>query len=274
MSVSTSTIQPARLALFRPKFGLRRAVVPLGIIALWQAAAAAGMLNPQTMPSPAMVASSFWQLIVTGQLWPNLVISLERVVFGLAFGIAAGTALGLVAGLSRLGEDAVDPTVQMARTLPHLALIPLMILWFGIGETPKLVLIALGASFPIYLNLFSAIRGADRKLLEAASMLGLSHAETIWHVILPAALPGFLVGLRQALGIAWITLVVAEQINASAGIGYLVMNARDFLRTDVIFDGLLVYALLGLGTDQLVRFIEKRALAWRPSTLRPQGASA
>jgi sulfonate transport system permease protein len=274
MSVSTSTIQPARLALFRPKFGLRRAVVPLGIIALWQAAAAAGMLNPQTMPSPAMVASSFWQLIVTGQLWPNLVVSLERVVFGLAFGIAAGTALGLVAGLSRLGEDAVDPTVQMARTLPHLALIPLMILWFGIGETPKLVLIALGASFPIYLNLFSAIRGADRKLLEAASMLGLSHAETIWHVILPAALPGFLVGLRQALGIAWITLVVAEQINASAGIGYLVMNARDFLRTDVIFDGLLVYALLGLGTDQLVRFIEKRALAWRPSTLRPQGASA
>jgi sulfonate transport system permease protein len=105
-------------------------------------------------------------------------------------------------------------------------------------------------------------------------MLGLSQAETIWHVILPAALPGFLVGLRQALGIAWITLVVAEQINASAGIGYLVMNARDFLRTDIIFDGLLVYALLGLGTDQLVRFIEKRALAWRPSTLRPQGATA
>jgi sulfonate transport system permease protein len=278
MSVTASTIQPAslaaRLAPFRPKFGMRRAVVPLGIIALWQASAFAGLLNPQTMPSPAMVAGSFWQLIVTGQLWPNLVISLERVVFGLAAGVAVGTALGLVAGLSRLGEDAVDPTVQMARTLPHLALIPLMILWFGIGETPKLVLIGLGSSFPIYLNLFSAIRGADRKLLEAASMLGLSQAETIWHVILPAALPGFLVGLRQALGIAWITLVVAEQINASAGIGYLVMNARDFLRTDIIFDGLLVYALLGLGTDQLVRFIEKRALAWRPSTLRPQGATA
>jgi sulfonate transport system permease protein len=274
-ATANPTIPASRTALLSPflaKFGLRRAVVPLAIIGVWQIMAVSGWLNPQTMPSPTMVATSFWQLIVTGQLWPNLVISLERVVFGLAAGIAVGTALGLIAGLTRFGEDAVDPTVQMARTLPHLALIPLMILWFGIGETPKLVLIGLGSSFPIYLNLFSAIRGADRKLLEAASMLGLSHAETIWHVILPAALPGFLIGLRQALGIAWITLVVAEQINASAGIGYLVMNARDFLRTDIIFDGLLVYALLGLVTDQLVRFIETRALAWRPSTLRPQGA--
>jgi sulfonate transport system permease protein len=262
----------ARLSPIRVTFSWRRAVVPLAIIAIWQGIAYFGLLNQQTMPAPSTVATSFWQLIVTGQLWPNLVISLERVLFGLAAGVAVGTALGLAAGLSRLGEDAIDPTVQMARTLPHLALIPLMILWFGIGETPKLVLIGLGASFPIYLNLFAAIRGADRKLLEAASLLGLSRAETIWHVVLPAALPGFLVGLRQALGIAWITLVVAEQINASAGIGYLVMNARDFLRTDIIFDGLLVYALLGLGTDQLVRFIEKRALAWRPSTLAPRGA--
>jgi sulfonate transport system permease protein len=259
--------------LTRPS-GLRKAMLPLAIIAVWQALAAYGVINPQTMPAPSTVASSFWQLIVTDQLWPNLVISLERVVFGLAAGVAIGTALALSAGLSRLGEDMIDPTVQMARTLPHLALIPLMILWFGIGETPKLVLIGLGSSFPIYLNLYASIRGADRKLLEAASMLGLTRAETIWHVVLPAALPGFLVGLRQALGIAWITLVVAEQINASAGIGYLVMNARDFLRTDIIFDGLLVYALLGLTTDQLVRFIEARALVWRPSTLARSGDAA
>jgi sulfonate transport system permease protein len=147
-----------------------------------------------------------------------------------------------------------------------------MILWFGIGEMPKIVLIALGSMFPIYLNLFSAIRGADRKLVEAASVLGLSHYETIRHVILPAAIPGFLVGLRQALGISWITLVVAEQINASSGIGYLVMNARDFLRTDIIFDGLLVYALLGLTTDQLVRWLERRLLVWRPSMIDAKGA--
>jgi sulfonate transport system permease protein len=144
-------------------------------------------------------------------------------------------------------------------------------MWFGIGETPKITLIALGSMFPIYLNLFAGIRGADRKLREAASTLGLSQAETILHVVLPAALPGFLVGLRQAFGIAWITLVVAEQINASAGIGYLVMNARDFLRTDIIFVGLSIYALLGLLTDQSVRFLEKRFLAWRPSVLREAG---
>ncbi len=244
--------------------GVIRVVVPLAVIAAWQVAASAGWMSPQTMPAPSLVASSFWQLTVTGQLWPNLLTSLWRVSVGLGFGVAIGTLLGIAAGLSKLGEDLVDPSLQMARTLPHLALIPLMILWFGIGETPKLVIIALGATFPIYLNLFSAIRGADRKLLEAASILHLSRAETVWHVILPAALPGFLVGLRQALGIAWISLVVAEQINASSGIGFLVMNARDFLQTDVIFDGLLVYAILGLATDQLVRSLERHLLAWRP----------
>ena len=244
--------------------GVIRVVVPLAVIAAWQVAASAGWMSPQTMPAPSLVASSFWQLTVTGQLWPNLLTSLWRVSIGLGFGVAIGTLLGIAAGLSKLGEDLVDPSLQMARTLPHLALIPLMILWFGIGETPKLVIIALGATFPIYLNLFSAIRGADRKLLEAASILHLSQAETVWHVILPAALPGFLVGLRQALGIAWISLVVAEQINASSGIGFLVMNARDFLQTDVIFDGLLVYAILGLATDQLVRGLERHLLAWRP----------
>jgi sulfonate transport system permease protein len=246
---------------------LRRAAFPLAVVALWQAAASLGFTSPQTMPAPSMIITSFWTLIVTGQLWPNLVISLVRVIVGLGAGVAVGTVLALIAGLARLGEDLIDPSVQMARTLPHLALIPLMILWFGIGETPKIVIIALGASFPIYLNLYAAIRGADPKLLEAGRVLGLTRRETLLHVVLPAALPGFLVGLRQALGIAWISLVVAEQINASAGIGYLVMNARDFLQTDVIFDGLLVYALLGLATDRLVRSLEIHMLAWRPATL-------
>jgi len=250
---------------------LRRLAVPLAIIAAWYAITAYGYVDSQTMPAPQAVVQSFWVLAVTGQLVPNLLISLQRVAIGLAFGITAGTALGLAASLTRAGEDAIDGTVQMARTLPHLALIPLMILWFGIGETPKIVLIALGSVFPIYLNLFSAVRGADRKLLEAAPILGLSHAETIWHVILPAALPGFLVGLRQAFGFSWLSLVVAEQINASSGIGYLVMNARDFLRTDIIFDGLIIYALLGLATDQAVRFLERRLLVWRPSIIPAKG---
>jgi sulfonate transport system permease protein len=255
-----------------PLTSLARVAVPLLIIVLWQIVEAGGLVDGRTMPAPSTIAASFWSLIVTGQLWPNLLVSLGRVVAGLGVGVAIGTALGLITGLSRIGENVIDPSVQMARTLPHLALIPLMILWFGIGETPKIVLIALGAMFPIYLNLFSAIRGADRKLIEAASILGLSQAEMVLHVILPAALPGFLVGLRQALGIAWISLVVAEQINADAGVGYLVMNARDFLRTDIIFDGLLVYALLGLATDLLVRLLESRVLVWRPSIIAAKDA--
>jgi sulfonate transport system permease protein len=275
MSVSLDALRrpaPFRLGGLVPTTLLRRIAVPAAIVALWQGLTASGLVDPQTMPAPAAVVESFWQLIVTGQLWPNLLISVERVAAGLTLGVAVGTALGLTASLSRAGEDAIDATVQMARTLPHLALIPLMILWFGIGETPKIILIALGSMFPIYLNLFSAVRGVERKLVEAVSVLGLSRAETIWHVILPATLPGFLVGLRQAFGISWISLVVAEQINASSGIGYLVMNARDFLRTDIIFDGLLVYALLGLGTDQLVRALERKLLAWRLSIVSGKGA--
>jgi sulfonate transport system permease protein len=251
---------------------LRRAYVPVAILLLWQAGSALGWIPAQSVPPPSTVATAFWQLAVSGQLAVNIGVSLGRVAIGLAIGTSIGTALALAAGLSRLGEDAIDATVQMLRTLPHLALIPVMIMWFGIGETPKITLIALGSMFPIYLNLFSGIRGADRKLREAASTLGLSPTETILNVVLPAALPSFLVGLRQAFGIAWITLVVAEQINASAGIGYLVMNARDFLRTDIIFVGLTIYALLGLVTDQSVRLLERYLLAWRPSFLNQEGA--
>jgi sulfonate transport system permease protein len=251
---------------------LRRAYVPLLIVILWQAGSDLGLYSVQTVPPPTVVAAAAWQLATSGQLAINIWVSLERVFFGLSIGVAVGTSFALISGLSRIGEDALDSTVQMVRTLPHLALIPLMIMWFGIGETPKITLIALGSMFPIYLNLFAGIRGADRKLREAAGTLGLSHFETILHVVLPAALPNFLVGLRQAFGISWITLVVAEQINANAGIGYLVMNARDFLRTDIIFVGLTIYALLGLLTDSSVRFLERHLLAWRPTYLA-QGAA-
>jgi sulfonate transport system permease protein len=270
MSTTIPQLRAKTVALpWRPVHqALRRAYMPLGLLAIWQAAAWAGLTSVQTFPAPSDIAASFWQLTTTGQLWPNIAISLERVAIGLSLGILTGTALALTAGLSRIGEDAVDSTLQMLRTLPHLALIPLMIMWFGIGETPKIILIALGSLFPIYLNLFAGIRGADKKLHEASATLGLSQPEILLHVILPAALPNFLTGLRQAFGIAWITLVVAEQINAAAGIGYLVMNARDFLRTDIIFVGLAMYALLGLLTDQAVRLLERRLLRWRPSYLK------
>ena len=268
-----STSRPRSVATNGLLGGAHRFVVPVLILLVWQALDSLGWINSRLMPSPVMVAEAFWQLLVTGQLLGNLWVSLVRVLVGLGIGVVLGTVFGLFAGLSRFGENTVDPTLQMVRTLPHLALIPLFILWFGIGETPKIALIALGSVFPIYLNLFAGIRAVDRKIIEAASTLDLTRSEIIWNVILPGALPSFLVGLRYAVGIAWLTLVVAEQVNASSGIGYLVMNARDFLETDVIFVGLIIYAILGLTTDQIVRSIERRALAWRPSFVGTQQAS-
>jgi sulfonate transport system permease protein len=155
----------------------------------------------------------------------------------------------------------------MLRTLPLFGLIPVFIVWFGIGELPKVLLIALGAAIPLYLNTFAGIRNVDARLAEAGQSLGLTRAEKIRHIILPGALPQMLVGLRQSLGVAWLALVVAEQINANAGLGFMISQATQFLRNDVIFVALLVYCLLGLITDALVRLLERRALGWRRGLL-------
>jgi sulfonate transport system permease protein len=243
---------------------VRRLASTLILLAIWQAGYAAGFISPRVLAPPTAILQAAWTIILDGTLPFNLLISLTRVVIGLGIALAFGVPLALLSGLSRAGEDAVDAPLQMVRTLPHLALVPLFILWFGIGETPKIALVALGSIFPIYLNLVAGIRGVDPKLIEAGRTLGLSRFEMIRHVILPGALPGFLVGLRYAVGVAWLSLVVGEQINADSGIGYMMMDARDFLRTDIILVGLLTYALLGLLGDQGVRYIERWALAWRP----------
>lgn len=260
-----------RLSLprFVPRLGrARRLLVPVLLVLAWQLGADAGLISTRMLASPFAVAGAAWQLIASGELLHHLLVSLRRVAIGLGIALAAGVSLGLVAGLSRLGEDAMDATLQMLRALPFLALVPLLILWLGIGEPTKIALVTLGAVFPIYLTLFGGIRGVDPKLVEAGRICGLGQAGLIHHVILPGALPQALVGLRYALGSAWLSLVVGEQINATAGIGYLVMDAREFLRTDIILVGLLVYALLGLGADAIVRGLERRALAWRPSLVR------
>ena len=246
---------------------MRRLAPVLVILLAWQAAASSGMVGPRTLASPVAVAASAWQLTVTGVLPLDMLVSTARVAAGLAIAIVSGVGLALLAGLSRTGETSVDAPLQMLRTLPHLALVPLLILWFGIGETPKIALVALGGLFPIYLNLLAGIRGVDPRLIEMARTLGLSRAATIRHVILPGALPSALVGLRYAVGIGWLSLVVGEQINARRGIGFLIMDARDFLRTDVIMVGLATYAVLGLLADLGVRAIERRALAWRPDMM-------
>lgn len=238
---------------------------PLLLLAAWEAGSRTGLIPERTLAAPSAVLSTLFGMVVSGELPGNLLVSFGRALAGLVIGVSAGIVLALIAGLSRKGEAAVDPLMQIKRTIPTLALTPLFIVWFGIGETPKIALIAFASLFPVYLNLYSGIRSVDLRLLEGARSFGLSRAEQVWHVILPGALPSLLVGLRYSLSISILVLVVAEQINASAGLGYLINNARDFMRTDIIVVCLIVYAVLGLSADWLVRTIETRALVWRPS---------
>ncbi|TCO64874.1 ABC transporter permease [Actinocrispum wychmicini] len=242
---------------------LRRWISPLAIVGLWQLASGTGLLPADKLSSPWTVLRSGVELARSGELGEAFVVSLRRVAVGFVIGAVVGLVLGIVSGLSKWGAALVDPPVQMLRTLPFLGLIPLFILWFGIGEEPKIALVALGVSFPLYLNVHSAIRGTEPQLIDASRVLGFTRVERLRHVVLPSAVPQTLVGVRQSLGVAWLSLIVGEQINADAGLGYLINNARDFLRTDVIVVGLVVYAILGLVTDALVRLLERRALRWR-----------
>lgn len=244
---------------------LRRCAGPLLLLLLWHAASITGLLAPEVLAGPATVVTSAVALWNSGELPQAILVSLRRTLLGLALGGSIGVSLAVVSGLLRLGEDLIDSSVQMLRTIPNVALIPLLIIWFGIGEPPKVALIALATAFPLYLNVYAGIRNADQALVEAGRTLGLSRLRLIRHVILPSALPSALVGLRYALGVSWLALVFGEQINATAGIGYLMNTAREMFQTDVIVVCLVVYALLGLAVDAVVRTLERLLLAWRPS---------
>jgi sulfonate transport system permease protein len=251
-----------------PARHLRRLIAPIALVVLWQTAASLGIIPGSKLSSPAAILEAGWTLIASGVLAKHLAISLARVASGLAIGVAVGSSLAIVAGLSRLGDTAVDPPMQMLRALPYLGMTPLLILWFGIGEAPKIALVAFASTFPVYMTLLGGIRAVDPKLIEAGRVFGLDRRGIITNVVLPSALAPALVGFRYALGAAWLSLVVGEQINADSGIGYLINDARDFLKTDVIIVGLLVYAALGLATDAVVRAIEHKALAWRVAASR------
>jgi sulfonate transport system permease protein len=234
----------------------------IAVVAFWQLAATAGWLGT-LLPTPLQTWDAAVELTRSGQLGSNLAASVERVAKGLAIGLTAGLLLGLLAGLVKAAEDVVDPPLQALRMIPHLALVPVFIVWFGIGETSKVALILIGPLFPLYLNVLHGIRGVDNGLVEAATSFGLNRFQVVRRVILPGALPQIFVGLRQAIGVAWLTLVVAEQTAAPKGIGTLLSDARDALRMDIIFVLLILYALLGVATDLFVRFLEHRTLTWR-----------
>jgi sulfonate transport system permease protein len=250
--------------------GWLRLVSPAIAVIIWQLISELGLIPAQKLPPPTQVWSTAISLVTTstpayGTLQGAMLVSLERVAAGFAFGALAGVVLALLAGLSHFGENAVDPLMQMLRTLPLFGLIPVFIVWFGIGEAPKIALIAIGSAIPLYLNTFAGIRSVDSKLAELGQVLKLRRRELIAQIVLPGALPQMLVGLRQSLGVAWLALVVAEQVNANAGLGFMISQATQFLRNDVIIVALLVYCVLGLLTDALVRLLERRALRWRAS---------
>ncbi|QND46290.1 ABC transporter permease subunit (plasmid) [Rhizobium lusitanum] len=251
---------------FKVRLGsfLSRLASPLAILVLWQFLSVTGLLSPRILASPIQIIAAGTKLTASGELIIGLGVSFLRVAAGFSIALVVGVLLGLVSGLSRFGETMIDPPIQMLKAMPFLGLLPLFILWFGIGEVPKVGMVAFGCIFPIYLTLHGGIRGIDRKLIEAGRTLGLGTLGIVRHIVIPGALPSLLVGIRYGLSVAWLSLVVGEQINASSGIGSIMTYARDFLQTDVIVVCLLVYAVMGLLTDGLVRIIEAYALRWRP----------
>lgn len=244
---------------------LTRVASPVVILFAWQLLSGLRIVSPQVLPSPTDILAAFVELIRLGDLQAALPISLFRSLTGLAIGGTVGLGLGLFAGLWRIGEEIFDAPLQMLRTIPFIALVPLFIMWFGIDETAKIVVIAAATIFPIYLNTYAGVRGTDPKLLEAATVFGLSHQATVRHVILPMALPSILIGLRFSAGVSLLALVVAEQINAQSGIGYILNIANANQRFDIVIAGIIVYAVLGISNDVVMRLIEHLALPWRPN---------
>ena len=235
------------------------------LLLIWQVLSGTGAVSNQKLPPLNVIWRAGVEVARNGQLGDGLAVSLRRMLIGFVIGAAVATVLGVFAGLLRWGDVIVDPLLQMIRNVPLFGLIPLFILWFGIGELPKEVLIALAAALPIYVNVHAGIREADPLLVEATTVLGYGRWQRLRHVVLPSAVPLTLVGVRLGVASAWLSLVVAEQINANSGIGFMINNARDFLRTDIVFVGLLLYAFVGLAMDTVVRLIERRLLRWRAS---------
>lgn len=240
-------------------------IIPILILLAWIVFTGDGAISSEIFPKPDKVFESFVQLAKSGELLDNIIISTERALGGFIVGGGIGFILGFINGLSRNAENLLDSTIQMIRNIPHLALIPLVILWFGIGQEAKLLLIALGVFFPIYLNTFHGIRSIEPQLIEMGKVYGLKGFPLFKEVILPGALPSILVGIRQSLGIMWLTLIVAETVAADSGIGYMAMNARELMLMDIIVLSIIVYALLGKLSDVIAKILEYRLLRWHPN---------
>lgn len=245
--------------------GIIQWILPAAILLVWQIACSTGYVPVRVLPAPTDVALAGWKSLQSGELVRNIWVSFWRASIGFLIGGGIGFAFGLSNGLSQLSDKLTDTTLQMVRNIPHLALIPLVILWFGIDESAKLFLVALGVFFPVYLNTLHGIRTVDPQLIEMGRIYGMSNGELFRRVIFPGALPSIFVGVRFALGITWLTLIVAETIAASSGLGYMAMQAREFMLIDVVVLSILIYALLGKLADSASRFLERLTLSWHPA---------
>jgi sulfonate transport system permease protein len=252
-------INPSVLVMMRGMF------LPVLIVVVWQLAGTFLQISNTVLPTPIDILVSFQELIVSGELFGHLQISVTRALMGFLLGATLGLFFGTTTGLSNKTEQFIDPSLQMLRTVPHLALAPLFILWFGLDELSKILLIALSAFFPVYVNTFLGIRGVDKKLFDVARILEFTRWKQVTKLILPACLPNILLGIRLSLGAAWLGLVVSELMGASEGIGYLIMDARQFSRTDIVFVGIIIFAIGGKLTDSIVRLLESKLLKWRDS---------
>lgn len=258
------TRRPARRGLAWTAIAWGSAL-PIAIVLVWQALSYAGLIDSQLFPAPSDVAADFWELSANGILLENFAVSLGRATLGLLIGASLGLVFGITVGFSRFAERVVDPTLQMLRTVPLLAVTPLFILWFGFGELSKIILIATGAFFPMYVNTFLGVRGVDGKLFEVGKVSGYSTWDQIRLLVVPGALPNILLGLRLSVGMAWLVLVVAELTGAQSGVGYLIQDARSLLNTSTVMVGVVVFAAVGKLSDSLVRLLERRMLGWRES---------
>ncbi len=264
-ATSTAADSRPRYAIGKRGLLILSWIAPFVLLVSWELLAQAGWLSPQVLPAPSKVARTAFKLLLSGSLLTDLGVSMLRAAAGFAIGGSVGFALGILVGFSRIAHAVIDRSVQMIRAIPFLALVPLVIVWFGVGEAEKIFLVALGVSFPIYINTTLGIRQVDPKLLELGRVQGLSTLQQIRRIILPGALPSILTGVRYSLATAWLALVVAETIGAQSGLGFLAMDAREFLRTDVIVLTIVIYAMIGVIADSLARLLERGLLAWHPN---------
>jgi sulfonate transport system permease protein len=239
------------------------ALFPVSLLVIWQIAGSLELVSKNLLPTPIEILKAFGELIASGELFVHLRVSITRAAIGFGLGGLLGLLFGIAVGLFRKMEDTLDPSFQMLRMIPHLAVTPLFILWFGFGELSKILLIAKGAFFPLYINTFLGIRNVDNKLFDVSRVLEFSRMKQIVWLILPAALPNILLGVRLSLGVAWLGLVVAELMGSSNGIGYLILDARQFSNTSVVFVGIMIFAIVGKLTDSLVRLLERKLLSWQ-----------